>query len=308
MQPDQNLLQWTAVPVPSVWQVSPKPVEIPALPTYRVQRFHVDARYNLGQIDSPERGPAEVTFTDGFRKRQTKLGLVLPVAASDRRRPGLSIDGKLDDWTGADALHDGRPFVRMLNRPALQAKELPFASTDSSVYSGWSDEHFYVAFDLDGVSSTNITSTRNFVEYQLRRAWGEDLAQVLVQPVYADNTLGPVLHVVCKPTGHWIERKGDAKLSVDPWQPFEGAGVRYMATMDGTAGGGWRGEVRIPWQAIGDPSKGRPRFLRFNFTQHSHSTGESASWAGPIDFGRDDAFTGLLYVRELDEPGLGAGR
>ena len=42
--------------------------------------------------------------------------------------------------------------------------------------------------------------------------------------------------------------------------------------------------------------------------QHEHSgrpahrtaTGESASWAGPVDFGRDDAFTGLLVLRGLD--------
>jgi hypothetical protein len=44
--------------------------------------------------------------------------------------------------------------------------------------------------------------------------------------------------------------------------------------------------------------------LRFNFIQHKHSTGESASWAGPLDFGRDDAFMGLLYLREPDAPGM----
>ena len=31
-----------------------------------------------------------------------------------------------------------------------------------------------------------------------------------------------------------------------------------------------------------------------------HATGESASWAGPIDFGRDESFMGLLYLRDLD--------
>ena len=32
--------------------------------------------------------------------------------------------------------------------------------------------------------------------------------------------------------------------------------------------------------------------------QHQASTGESASWAGPVDHGRDDAFMGLLHLRE----------
>ena len=103
--------------------------------------------------------------------------------------------------------------------------------------------------------------------------------------------------MVCKPTGHWIEKKADARSSLDPWQPLEGAGIRYMATMDPDAGD-WRGEVAIPWKALADPAKGRPRLLRFNFTQHRNDTGESSTWAGPVDFGRDDAFTGVLVLRD----------
>jgi hypothetical protein len=32
--------------------------------------------------------------------------------------------------------------------------------------------------------------------------------------------------------------------------------------------------------------------------------GESASWAGPVDFGRDDGFTGVLYLKETRAPGI----
>ena len=48
----------------------------------------------------------------------------------------------------------------------------------------------------------------------------------------------------------------------------------------------------------------KPVLLRFNFVQHKDATGESSSWAGPQDFGRDDAFSGLLQVREVDRPGM----
>jgi hypothetical protein len=44
--------------------------------------------------------------------------------------------------------------------------------------------------------------------------------------------------------------------------------------------------------------------LRFNFTQHKAVTGESSSWAGPIDFGRDENFMGLLILREPSNPGM----
>src|SRR4051812_7700173 len=49
-QPDQNLLQWTAMP--RGWEVTPQPTPIPALSTYRVQRYAMDARYNLTAVDS----------------------------------------------------------------------------------------------------------------------------------------------------------------------------------------------------------------------------------------------------------------
>ena len=67
----------------------------------------------------------------------------------------------------------------------------------------------------------------------------------------------------------------------------------------------WRGELAIPWKALNnDPAKGRPVMLRFNFVQHKTLTGESASWAGPIDTGRDENFTGVLLIREPNTPGM----
>ena len=104
-----------------------------------------------------------------------------------------------------------------------------------------------------------------------------------------------MLHVALKPNGaSWVERKLDEHLYADPWQPFE-ADVRYAQTTDNSD---WRGEVAIPWKAISDGGhKDRPVMLRFNFSQHKTTTGESASWAGPVDFGRDDQFMGLAVFK-----------
>jgi hypothetical protein len=157
---------------------------------------------------------------------------------------------------------------------------------------------------VTGLSGADTRASRNFVTYSdVGRAWGEDLCEVLVQPVYADSTLGPLLHLVCKPNGScWVERKMDPRRFVDPWQPIEGAGIRYAPTVDEAD---WRGELAIPWKALNnDPAKGRPVMLRFNFVQHKTLTGESASWAGPIDTGRDENFTGVLLIREPNTPGM----
>jgi hypothetical protein len=246
---------------------------------------------------SPQYPPLELTFEDGYSRQKTPLKVVLPVAACDRRQRGLDLNGSLEDWDAADLIQDG-PMVRMFNRPAVQKQELQYASSRSSIYTGWSEENLYLAFKLGGVPGVAVRP--NFVDYQARRAWGEDLAEILIQPIYLEgNTaqgMGPVLHVVCKPSGTaWVERKLDPTMNAIPWAQVEGANVRYVPTLDQERT--WRGEITIPWQAIAD-KRGRPTLLRFNFVQHQHASGESASWAGPIDYGRDDSFMGLLYLRE----------
>ena len=158
-------------------------------------------------------------------------------------------------------------------------------------------ENFYVAFALDGLAPLPI-APKTSSNTSSCRAWSEDLCELLIQPISADNKLGPVLHVVCKPNGGiWVERKSTPHPSAndsDAWKTLETAGIRYAAT---TPESSWRGEVAIPWSAIIGEEGDVPTLLRFNFTQHKAATGESATWAGPVDFGRDDAFTGLIYLR-----------
>jgi hypothetical protein len=299
--PDQNKLGWSAIPDPSGWQMHPQPITIPALSTYQVRREMLEAKFDLNRLNNRDAQPLEVTFTNGFSNKSWPLKLVLPVAGSDQRQKGLSIDGALDDWDVADRIQDG-PMVRMLNRPALQHQQFQRADSPASVYTSWAPENFYVAFKLSGLAEADAHASRNFVTYQFRRAWGEDLCEVLVQPVYIDNSVGPVIHLVCKPNGQvWTERS-EGKSPGDAWEATQGAGVRYATTHQGAD---WRGELAIPWAALSAPNKGVPSLLRFNFVQHQQSTGQSASWAGPIDFGRDFSFMGLLHLRVPRTPGMG---
>ena len=170
-------------------------------------------------------------------------------------------------------------MIVMLNRPALQRQELQRASTQTRVYSAWAADNFYVAFSLQGIAEGLQHHAQNFVTYKDRRAWGEDLCEILVQPVYSgDNPLGTVLHIVCKPNGGvWVERKLDERLNVRSWEVIEDAAVRYATTTPG--GGEWRGELAIPWKLIGDPTRGLPALLRFNFVQHNTSSGETQAGA-----------------------------
>jgi hypothetical protein len=288
--PTNNQIQWTALS--GGWLAHPEPSDVPPLPTYHVSRLNTLAKFNLDQISSASREPLELTFIDGFTGALIPCRFILPVAASERREKPLVINGSLDEWASSDAIQLNQPLVRMLDRPSLHPQQMQSADLPSSIFTGWSDDNLYIAFRLGGVSSIDLQSVHNFVDYQSRRAWGEDLCEILIRPIYVDNTLGLTMHIVCKPSGPWVERKLD-----DHWQPFEAAGVRYASSVD-PAAQIWRGEIAIPWNAIVSNNHGRPSLLRFNFSQHQNATGQDASWAGPIDFGRDDSMMGLIHLRE----------
>ena len=50
-----------------------------------------------------------------------------------------------------------------------------------------------------------VKSAQNAVTYRDRRAWGEDLCEILVQPVYGDNSTGPAVHTAA------LARRGDGR-------------------------------------------------------------------------------------------------
>jgi hypothetical protein len=306
--------QW--VSAPRAWEFDPKPLpvtQVDAIRTYQVKQFDLGASVDLDRLTAESRKPIQLKFTDGTRSRPHHLSVTVPVAASDKREGKLEINGLLNDWDdAADAIHHG-PLVTMLDRPSLQRQAMQTAATGSSVYSNWAAKHFYIAFKLDGIQPDAATGAagraeKNDVGYQLRRAWGEDLCEVLVQPVYDQpGDVGQVVRLVCK-------RNGQAVVAIKPSpknqrtqgaaaKPVVGADVRYRTTADG---GTWRGELAVPWDVINDADHQgqRPTLLRFNFSQHKAATGESASWAGPVDFGQDDTFMGLLYLRDVRSPGM----
>jgi len=297
-RPDENQLAWTSAG--DGWEFRPQPFVVDALKTYWVQRYSMEARVNLDRISPASRDPVQITFVDGYTHNAYPTQAMLPVATSVRREGGLKIDGILDDWSGDDLIHDGH-LTKMIDRPSIQHWRIEPSSLVSQIYTGWGEDNFYVAFHVTGTSPGQDLH-RNFVDNEFRRAWGEDLCQVLVQPVYDDNSLGPVTYIACKPNGVcMVRRRLDPKTNSDPWRETDGTAVRYAATSQATA---WTGEIAVPWNLLLNDSPKMPRLLRFNFIQHQQSTGESASWAGPIDYDQDDSFMGLLYLQELNTPGL----
>ena len=179
----------------------------------------MQAHFDLNQISRDSRLPMDVSFIDALYARAIPCRFVIPVAISERRQLPLLLDGSLNEWDAADAVQVDQPLVRMFDRAGVSREQLQTASQPTSVFTTWSDDNFYVAFRLGGVDAASAQSPRmlrNFVEYRNRRAAGEDLCEVLVQPMFIDNSLGYATHIICKPDSMWIERKvgddaGDAQ-------------------------------------------------------------------------------------------------
>lgn len=300
--PEQNELSFTKLN--AGWVVEPAPTIIPKLEMYQVASQGVTARVDPAETSMTRQEPIQITYTSRFNGAKTPLDVVVPVRRTMRRNVPLLINGSLDDWNDYDALQKG-PLVKMVSRPSVQQHTPEYSTTPTDLYSGWSDTDFYLAFRVEGVShESQVMAGRNFVEYQDGRAWGEDLCQAVIQAVYDDGSTGPLVHVTVKPGGiDWNEKKDSPR---EPWQKLQ-ASVRYATTVDGQV---WRGEVAVPWDALIDPGKtaafaaqgqsNRPVFLKFNFAQHKHDTGESATWAGPVDSARDADFTGVLMLHEAE--------
>ena len=287
--------------VPRGWIVEPEPTLIPPLAAYKRSGSALKAGIDPEQRDPRQKSQVTINFTNGYTRRSTPAPIVVPTALA-RREGNLVINGSLEDWTDDDALCLA-PLTRMLDRLTLQQHTLADAKTPAQVYSAWSESNGLFAFKVGGLSTRPLPSAQNFVRYDFRLAWGEDVVQLSIQAVYADGTLGPVLHIACKPNGgQWSERKLDLREGADDaWEPLE-SGAEYSCTIDA---GDWRGEVAIPWRAIHPINYAQgpdrlPVMLRFNFIQHQQDTGTSASWAGPIDHGRDDGFTGVLVLRAAE--------
>jgi len=292
--PGRNSLAWRELP--AGWHAAGDGQQVAAPGQCAVVSHALEAKIDVPATAAPSSGSLVIAYAESHSGRSFPLRLMAPVARCGRRlSPPPRIDGSLGDWVAVDAIHNGR-LVRMLSRPAVQRQEMVAADVPSAVYANWTPSHLYLAFRVEGVDISHEPAGTSFVAYECRRAWGEDVCEMLMQAIYGDNSLGPLLHIAVKPRGQIeVSRRLDPRTTARPWQALEGSGIRYAATVD--EGMTWRGEMGIPWEALNAAGETRrPAAVRFNFAQHQRRTGQSASWAGPVDFGRDDAFTGLLRI------------
>jgi hypothetical protein len=298
-QPEGNKVLWSAAP--AAWDVGFNARDIPKLGVYRIERHFLDAQVQLEKLTpAVAHEPFKASFVHGYTGEIHHVQAVAPVSVCERRHgPAPRIDGSLGEWQAEDAIHAGK-LIQMLSRPSVQNHEVRRADTPSAVYTTWTPAGLYLGFKVEGLDGHQRNAVVNYVQFDFRRAWGEDLVEILAQPIYADGSSGALVHLGCKPQGSVeVSRRLSPRRRDNPFIAVAGVNILYGATHDQDT---WRGEVVVPWEAFDDPANAanraaRPVLLKLNFVHHRGATGESASWAGPIDYGRDDSFMGLLHFR-----------
>ncbi len=281
-RPEGLSAEWAALPAPDWSAGRAASVESPIVGELGLARL--DAAVPLeGGIAG---GPSRIVLRDRYSATAATQAFVAPAAGLARRASVPVLDGLLNDWANDHPLLDGPgvPFVARGNAPSAGPILL---------HAGWTPAGLHVAFRLaiDPPTGDGTRATTTRVDTRHGRIRGEDAAEVLVTPVFSDDNepvTGTPLHVVLRPNGQaLIERFSD-----DAWRPAAlGLGYAARHERDGT----WRGELTIPWATLSAGDAARvPELLRFNFAHTRRATGRAASWAGPVDSGRDLDITGAL--------------
>lgn len=241
----------------------------------------------LEKLFPPYRDRLVAEVTSGPERLRSKREMVVPAVHVLPAAKAPVLDGQLGDWgedelilTKAEGeLAEQSGLVRMLNRRSVQMSTLTRSPKPAKAYARWEAGALWVAIRFDGVSAENLAAT-NFTREEQGRACGEDLCRMVLKRVGAGRD--QEVRLLVKPSGVTVE-KGE----------LPGERVLYAS---GVKDGVWRAEMRIPAALLGSELKDGTQ-LEFQLVRHDGETGESASWAGPVD--RDyEGLRGLLLIVE----------
>ena len=304
-----------------LWRPISPEVAFDAPGTYQLTDVQLAATARIDSLGrrfgTSSQAPASVYVLNAFRDslsgasstRRGQAQVVAPAVVVDQRDTAPTLDGSLGEWEGDEAIVNG-PMIRLQSRPELRDGQIRRSDRPAQIFAAWTTEGLHLAFRFEGVARQNsgLRVARTFVEQQHRRAWGEDLAQIVVQPHFdqqGDEHIGRAMQIVLKPTGNVIaQQQPDRATAGSDWQDVR-SNLAFATSVQSTTGV-WRGELTIPWDAFEDaPADGNlPSLVRLNITHHVGETGESTSWAGPVDYGNDLSITGALVLRKPQPVGM----
>ncbi|NLW87985.1 MAG: DUF4091 domain-containing protein, partial [Planctomycetes bacterium] len=194
----------------------------------------------------------------------------MPLLVSSPLRKPVVIDGSLDDWpirTGNSA----GDFV-LVGRRGRQGNGLAARQTQAFVLHD--SDNLYIAFRCFEPNPAGVISLNdNRLRYEQLMLVAEDAVEILLDPGASAKGVEDLHHMVIKPNGVTIMRRGIACQpplgKVEPWPAAVTVATSHSVDQ-------WTAEIAIPLKSLGEAAT--QRLWRVNFARFSTQGGESSSW------------------------------
>jgi len=235
--------------------------------------------------------PIELLGKDGrifTRTARVSFATALPFAGA------ITIDGDLSDWPpgSINMLGDFRLITGDRRSESDRRQTHPMAHTIAFVMQD--EDCVYIAFNsVIDRAYRDRAGTRNTVTYDGLTPMGEDLMEVLIDPLNS-GTRSPadLYHVVVKPSGAHVTERG---IALDP--PV-GNRVPWAADIElGTQirDDRWTVEMRIPWRSFQEAVHDNAVW-GLNLTRLDHAAQQYSTWSGAAGNAYDPMSLGNLFI------------
>ena len=155
-------------------------------------------------------------------------------------------------------------------------------------------DYLYIAInsEFDG-RVARPTLRRNRVEYDDMIPVGEELVEILIDPLNAGTrTPGDLYHIVVKPSGSYLVERG---IRFDPPCGFRSPWPTDIVVSARAVDDRWTVEIRIPLESFGVVST-EHAIWGFNVTRYDASAQEFSTWSGAWGNAYDPLSLGNLYL------------
>ncbi|UCD30255.1 MAG: DUF4091 domain-containing protein [Planctomycetota bacterium] len=258
------------------WSVDESTVQIDGLEPLRGSRHVVRAKARSVQANLEGVVPIRIILSDKSGSVDRVDGR-LCVLSSYRVNTPMVIDGRLNDWPlGTTNVAGDFVLVGALDVPKHHRASPDRASQMTTVFVCNDDNNLYIAFNCedDRMQDREILRT-NYVRYEDLWPVGEDLVEVVLDPVNAAADAGDLLHIVVKANGAVVTERGAPCLSKVADHGEWPADV-IAAIDDKSHPNRWTVEIRIPLESLGE----KAMVLGINFARLNARLGEYSSWSG----------------------------
>jgi len=286
------------VNLPDGWEMTKPLAEIEHLPPLQSVRKVVQAKappFNPGRLGNHS---IEIALLQSKETPENYQPLCqgqgrLAVLVSQRMFQTPVIDGKLDDWAVASANVAG-DFILM------GAQDVPKSGQDrptrmsqaTTAYVCHDDKYLYIAFNCkDRQQGRGSGARSNYVRYDGLWPRGEDLVEVVLDPLHQAVDSSDLYHLVVKANGATISERGVPCLAGVSEHDSWSANVQAAVDRESEPGQ-WTVEIRLPLEGLGE----RDGIWGINFARLDEARGEYGSWSGARRYLYDPASLGNLRL------------